>query len=101
MRIIIFLSPTDKYGTKMAYTKLRKFLISDGYERIAPEVFMRIATGRKGVEKHLRRLDAYDPGSGTVRVIKLTEKQYANVYYLTGGPSEQEITVSNNCHISL
>ncbi len=39
MRIIVIISPTNKWGTKMEYTNLRKFLQSDGYIRIAPEVF--------------------------------------------------------------
>ena len=46
MRILVILSPTDKWGTKTEYTKLRKFLVSDGYLRIAPEVFMRIVQNR-------------------------------------------------------
>ena len=95
MRIIVILTPTNKYGTKMAYTALRKFLISDGYERIAPEVFMRITTGRKGNEKHLRRLSDFSPGTGTVRILTLTEKQYNNIIYLTGEPDEQEKTRKN------
>ena len=56
MRIFVILSPTNKRGTKTEYTKLRKFLISDGYIRIAEEVFMRITNNRKGAEKHFRRI---------------------------------------------
>lgn len=47
MRLIVILSPTDKWGTKTEYTKLRKFLQKDGYIRIAPEVFMRVVQNRK------------------------------------------------------
>ena len=47
MRLIAILSPTNRWGTKTEYTKLRKFLHKDGYIRIAPEVFMRIVTNRK------------------------------------------------------
>lgn len=46
MRILVILSPTNKYGTKGEYTRLRKFLKSDGYLRISEEVFMRITTNR-------------------------------------------------------
>ena len=55
MRIIVILSPTNKHGTKMEYTKLRKFLLTDGYLKIAEDVYMRITTNRKGAEKHYRR----------------------------------------------
>jgi len=85
----------------MEYTKLRKFLISDGYQRIAPEVFMRITTNRKGSEKHIRRIEEYAPNTGMVRIIKLTEKQYNKTIMLTGEEDYQEKTVGRNCHIML
>ena len=40
MGLLVILSPTNKWGTKTEYTKLRKFLQKDGYIRIAPEVYM-------------------------------------------------------------
>lgn len=48
MRLLVILSPTEKWGTKTEYTKLRKFLHKDGYLRIAPEVYMRIVQNRNG-----------------------------------------------------
>ena len=101
MRILVLLNPTNKKGTKAAYTELRKFLIKDGYLRIAPEVFMRITTNRKTAQKHFDRLKEYAPATGEVRILRLTEKQYANITYLTGCPDEQEKTVGTNCHIML
>lgn len=101
MRIIVILSPTNKWGTKMEYTNLRKFLQSDGYIRIAPEVFMRITPTRRASEKHYRRLEEFAPKTGTVRVLKLTEKQYDSIYLLSGELDYQEKTVGRNCHIML
>lgn len=48
MRLLVILSPTEKWETKTEYTKLRKFLHKDGYLRIAPEVYMRIVQNRNG-----------------------------------------------------
>ena len=101
MRLIVILSPTNKWGTKTEYTNLRKFLVKDGYLRIAPEVFMRIVANRKNSEKHLRRVSDYAPKTGTVRLMRLTEKQYANIYMITGEEDYQEKTVGNNCQIML
>lgn len=72
MRLLVILSPTDKWGTKTEYTKLRKFLQRDGYIRIAPEVYMRIVQNRKASEKQ---------------------------YMVTGEADYQEKTVGVNCHI--
>ena len=33
MRIPVMLNPTNRYGTKMAYTELRRFFINDGYQK--------------------------------------------------------------------
>ena len=76
--------PTDKWGTKTEYTKLRKFLSKDGCIRIAPEVYMRIVQNRKTAEKHYRRIDEVAPNTGVVRMIRLTEKQYENIYLVSG-----------------
>lgn len=101
MRILVLLDPTNKRGTKTPYTKLRKFLVSDGYVRIGAELFMRVVANRQMAGTHIRRLEKYDPGSGTVRVLELTEKQYQKIRYLTGAPDRQEEIVGANCHISL
>ncbi len=99
MRLLVILSPTDKWGTKTEYTKLRKFLQRDGYIRIAPEVYMRIVQNRKASEKHYRRIDEVAPKTGVVRLLRLTEKQYNNIYMVTGEADYQEKTVGINCHI--
>lgn len=101
MRLIVILSPTEKWGTKTEYTKLRKFLYKDGYLRIAPEVFMRVVQNRKASEKHYRRIQNYAPKTGVVRLIRLTEKQYNSIYIVSGESDYQEKAVGANCHIML
>lgn len=41
------LNPTNRYGTKGAYTELRKFLLFDGYIKLQNEVFMRVEDTKK------------------------------------------------------
>lgn len=101
MRLLAILSPTEKWGTKIEYTKLRKFLQKDGYIRIAPEVYMRIVQNRKASEKHYRRICAYAPKTGVVRLMRLTEKQYDNICLVTGEKDYQEEVVGVNCNIML
>lgn len=72
MRLLVVLSPTDKWETNAEYIKLRKFLQRDGYIRIAPEVYMRIVQNRKASEKQ---------------------------YMVTGEADYQEKTVGVNYHI--
>lgn len=101
MRLLVILSPTDKWGTKTEYTKLRKFLHKDGYIRIAPEVYMRVVQNRKASEKHYRRIEEFAPNTGVVRLLRLTERQYNKIYMVSGQIDYQEKTVGVNCHIML
>jgi len=101
MRLFVILSPTNKWGTKSEYTKLRKFLHRDGYVRITSDVFMRVIQNRKASEKHYRRIEEVAPKTGVVRLFHLTEKQYKNIYMVTGEIEYQEEKVGANCHIML
>ena len=101
MRIIVFLTPTNKRGTKKAYTRLRKFLFSDGYVSIGIEQYMRVVPNRKNVGKYLQRLQDYNPETGTIRILVLTEKQYRGIIYLTGSPGRQEEIVGSHYYILL
>ena len=76
MRILVMLNPTNRHGTKGAYTELRKFLIMDGYLKLQNEVFMRIEDTKKSCIKHQNRIKSYLPQTGEVRMLILTEKQF-------------------------
>lgn len=101
MRLIIILSPTNKYDTKTEYSKLRKFLLSDGYTRIAEEVFQRTVINRKDANKHYSRFLKYLPSTGCVRYIQLTEKQYKNIKVFNHEEDIQEEIVGNKMHVML
>ena len=63
------LNPSSKYGTKSAYTELRKFLIKYGYLLLQPEVFMRVENTKKNCIKHQNRIKEFLPKTGTVRML--------------------------------
>ena len=90
MRILVLLNPTNRYGTKTAYTELRKFLISDGYLKLQPDVFMRVEDNRKSCIKHQNRIKSYLPPTGEVRMLILTERQFENCVLCQERPDLQE-----------
>lgn len=83
MRILVMLNPTNKRGTKMAYTAFRKQLIADGFILWSPEIYMRVVTNRKSAETHIRRLQEKHPDTGMIRVLRLTEKQFSSIWNLS------------------
>ena len=95
------LAPTNKYGTKTAYTELRKFLIKDGYLLLQPEVFMRVENTKKNCIKHQNRIKQFLPPTGTVRMFILTENQFYSCVLCQDEVDSQEYYVGAKDYITL
>jgi CRISPR-associated protein Cas2 len=101
MRIIVMLSPTNKRGTKTAYTQFRRRLTSEGFVLLQPELFMRVVPNRKATQKYVDRLKTCAPTTGTVSLMILTERQYLSIHFLAGGFDYQEQVVGARGSVSL
>lgn len=62
---------------------------------------MRITNNRKGAEKHMNRIKKYIPSTETVRIIRLSEKQFCNMSLYQFEEDLQESVVGVNDFISL
>jgi CRISPR-associated protein Cas2 len=95
MRMLVFFDlPMVTRAEKRAYTVFRRFLLNDGYDMIQFSVYGRILNGTDAEKKHLKRLTANLPPAGSVRVMTVTEKQYASMLLLVGMPLFQEKKVN-------
>lgn len=95
MRMMVFFDlPVVSTRDRRNYSRFRRFLINDGYSMIQFSVYGRIVSGQDAQDKHLKRLCANLPPKGSIRLMTVTEKQYAGMKLLVGSPSFQEKTVS-------
>ena len=91
MRMLVFFDlPVVTKTERRAYTLFRRFLLNDGFDMIQYSVYGRILNGRDAETKHLQRLIANLPPDGSVRMLTVTEKQYASMKLLVGLPLFQE-----------
>ncbi len=94
MRILVFFDlPTKTKADKRAYTLFRRFLLQDGYDMLQWSVYARLVNGEDAIKKHHRKLTENLPKKGSVRCMKVSEKQYANMEILIGTLTQQEETV--------
>lgn len=94
MRMLVFFDlPVGTRAERRAYTQFRRFLLNDGFDMIQFSVYGRILNGRDAEEKHMQRLVLNLPPDGSVRMLTVTEKQYASMKLLVGMPLFQEKTV--------
>ena len=95
MRLLVFFDlPMVTKTEKRAYVQFRRFLLNDGYDMIQFSVYGRILNGNDAEEKHMKRLLDNLPPEGSVRVLSVTEKQYASMKLLVGMPLFQEKQVN-------
>ncbi len=85
MRIMVFFDlPVTTKQERKAAAKFRKFLLNDGYYMLQYSVYTRICNGIDAVEKHHRRLKETLPARGSIRMLVVTERQYAAIDILLG-----------------
>ena len=95
IRLMVFFDlPVVTKSERRAYTQFRRFLLNDGYDMIQFSVYGRILNGNDAEEKHMKRLLDNLPPEGSVRVLSVTEKQYASMKLLVGMPLFQEKQVN-------
>lgn len=91
MRIIVFFDlPTLTKSDRKNASRFRNFLIKDGYIMLQLSVYSRICKGQDAVDKHAKRLKSLIPKKGSVRLLTVTEKQYASMEVLVGTLKKEE-----------
>lgn len=85
MRIMVFFDlPVTTKAWRKEYAKFRKFLINDGYIMLQYSVYSKTVRNSDDAKKHCRYLQGHVPAKGSVRVMTVTEKQYASMEILAG-----------------
>ena len=91
MRILVFFDlPVKTKAERRRANRFRKDLINDGYIMLQLSVYSRICKGEDTVEKHKKRLKSLVPEAGSIRVLSVTEKQYASMDILVGLQKKNE-----------
>ncbi|MBB1563552.1 CRISPR-associated endonuclease Cas2 [Candidatus Saccharibacteria bacterium] len=91
MRVAVFFDlPTNTKAERRAATQFRKFLLDDGFDMLQYSVYTRLCPNRDVAEKHMMRVQRNAPDSGSVRLLYLTEHQFANMYVIVGEKTVQE-----------
>ena len=85
MRVMVFFDlPTGTRKERRIYSQFRKNLINDGFEMLQYSVYCRITMNHDDANKYINRIRAYLPPKGSVRLMKITEKQYQSMLVLVG-----------------
>lgn len=91
MRVLLFFDlPVITKKQKRKYIEFRKFLIRKGYLMLQYSVYSKLLNNRDSAIQHIEVIRRAVPIEGHVRIIMLTEKQYARMEIIVGGKSKRE-----------
>jgi CRISPR-associated protein Cas2 len=82
--VVMFDLPTDTKQARRQYTQFRKFLLKDGFAKMQYSVYVRHCASRENTDVHIQRIRNSIPADGEVRVITITDKQYARMLVFWG-----------------
>lgn len=92
--IVVFDLPVKTKSERRQATQFRKALLDDGFEMLQYSVYTRICANRDSANMHLNRVKRFAPETGSIRMLTVTENQYADMAVIAGEKSVQETKVT-------
>lgn len=77
--IVMFDLPTTTKKQRHDHTGFRKFLLHQGFIRCQYSVYMRVLSGKEGVNKLTQKIRNSRPQKGKITLFSITDKQYENI----------------------
>ncbi|MCZ7586920.1 MAG: CRISPR-associated endonuclease Cas2 [Deltaproteobacteria bacterium] len=90
--LVMFDLPVTTKKARKDYARFRRTLVEDGFTMLQFSVYARPSPSEENAEVHSKRVRANLPPRGQVRIISLTDKQYARMRVFWGkkrGPTEK------------
>lgn len=82
--------PTATTEDKREYLHFRTGLIKLGFDMLQYSVYSRITRNNDDARKYINKVKAILPPVGSVRVLQVTEKQYASMIIMLGDKTPTE-----------
>lgn len=82
--IAMFDLPVDTKQARKEYARFRKELLKDGFSMMQFSVYIRHCASEENADVHFRRVQNALPDDGEVRLLAVTDKQFARMQVFWG-----------------
>ena len=91
MRLIVFFDlPVETAKQRKDYRLFRKYLIKNGYLMLQESVYAKLLITEAAASSEINHLKKNRPPAGLVQVLRVTEKQFETMVFITGEQEEHE-----------
>jgi CRISPR-associated protein Cas2 len=77
--VVMFDLPVKTKVDKSRYRRFHSFLLDDGFSRLQYSIYGRHCASREIGETHARRIRSETPPKGEIRILRVTEAQFARM----------------------
>ena len=85
MRLLVFFDlPVETAAQRKSYRLFRKYLLRGGYLMLQESVYAKLVVTEAAASAEIMHLKKNRPKEGLVQVLRVTEKQFASMVYVTG-----------------
>ena len=81
---VFFDLPVTTKKERKAATQFRKLIMNDGFSMMQYSVYIRHCGSYESAEMHIKRVKTFVPESGSVSILRVTDKQYSEIVNFYG-----------------
>ena len=97
MRLMIFFDlPTITSENRRNYRKFRNDLISNGFFMLQESVYCRMVINEAMAKSTVAKIEGFKPPTGMICAMIVTEKQFANITFISGESKSDVITTDKS-----
>ncbi len=94
MRILLIYDlPMEEEKDRRIYNKFHKDIISLGFYMLQFSVYTKVIQNETTFKQQYTKLRKLIPSKGNIIILKITEKQYQDMIYLTGERNKYDLLV--------
>ena len=91
MRLLVFFDlPVETAKQRKEYRQFRKYLIKEGFLMVQESVYSKLAINDANANAAIARMKKNRPNAGLVQVLKVTERQFETMVYISGSRQEYD-----------
>jgi CRISPR-associated protein Cas2 len=96
MRVVVFFDlPVLTVDDRREYRRFRKYLIKQGFVMIQESAYAKLTLNGIAAKTIEQNVQKHAPPMGLVELLMVTEKQFANIKYITGKNNSEYITTTD------
>ena len=91
--LLIYDLPMDDDENRRIYNHFHKSIISLGFYMLQFSVYTKVIQNDTSFKQQYKKLEKLVPTKGNIIILKITEKQYQDMIYLTGEKNKFDLLV--------